>query len=76
MAVATPPEIRQARAFLRSKGVTTREIPPRKFANAAKELNRGFRELLRYIMQLRSGGQGQSVTRRENIRREAARKRT
>jgi len=69
--VATPPEIRKARAFLRSKGVTTKEIPPRKFANAAKELNRGFRELLRYIMALRSGGQGQSLQRRENIRRQA-----
>ena len=68
---ATPPEIRKARAFLRSKGVTTKEIPPRKFANAAKELNKGFRELLRYIMALRSGGQNRSLQRRENIRRQA-----
>jgi len=71
MAAATPPEVRKARAFLRSKGVSTKEIPPRKFANAAKELNRGFRELLRYIMQLRGGGQSQSQERRENIRRQA-----
>ena len=68
---ATPPEIRKARAFLRSKGITTKEIPPRKFANAAKELNRGFRELLRYIMALRGGGQNLSLQRRENIRRQA-----
>lgn len=71
MAAATPPEVRKARAFLRSRNITTKEIPPRKFANAAKELNKGFRELLRYLMQLRSGGQGQSTQRRENIRREA-----
>lgn len=71
MVKATPPEVRKARAFLRSKNITTQEIPPRKFANSAKELNKGFRELLRYIMQLRGGGQGQSQERRKNIRREA-----
>lgn len=71
MATATPPEVRKARAFLRSHGINSNEIPPRKFANSAKELNRGFRELLRYIMQLRGGGQGQSQERRSNIRREA-----
>ena len=70
MVRATPPEVRKARAFLRSKDVTTKEIPPRKFANAAKELNKGFRELLRHIMVLRSGGQGQSMARRQHIRRE------
>lgn len=71
MAAATPPEVRAARAFLRGKSVGTKEIPPRKFANSAKELNKGFRELLRYIMQLRSGGQGQSQQRRNSIRRES-----
>lgn len=50
MAVATPPEVRKARSFLRSKGITTQEIPPRKFASAAKELNRGFRDTLRFII--------------------------
>jgi len=70
MAQATPPEVRKARAFLRSKNITTQEIPPRKFASSAKELNRGFRELLRHIMHLRSGGQGQSQQRRDAIRRE------
>jgi hypothetical protein len=71
MALATPPEVRKARAFLRSKNISSKEIPPRKFANSAKELNKGFRELLRYIMQLRGGGQGLSQERRSNIRREA-----
>ena len=67
MAAATPPEVRKARAFLRSKGISTQEIPPRKFANSAKELDKGVRELLRYIMKLRGGGQGQAVERRENV---------
>ena len=58
MAVATPPEVRQARAFLRSKGITTQEIPPRKFASAAKELNRGFRETLRFIITTQEGRNG------------------
>lgn len=67
MSPATPPEVRKARAFLRSKGINTKEIPPRKFANAAKELNRGFRELLKFIMHLMSGGQGQSRKRQQTI---------
>lgn len=71
MAAATPPEVRKARAFLRSKGVTSKEVPPRKLANAAKELNKGFRETIKLIMNLRSGGQGQSRQRRSNIQREA-----
>jgi len=71
MAVATPPEVRKARAFLRGKGINTREIPPRKFASAAKEMDRGFRELLKFIMQLMSGGQGQSRKRRNVINKEA-----
>lgn len=70
MAVS-PAEVRAARAFLRQRGITTKEIPPRKFANAAKELGKGFREVLRYLMALRSGGQNQALQRRENIRREA-----
>lgn len=66
-------EVRAARAFLRQRGVSTKEIPPRKFANSAKELGKGFRELLSYLRQLQSGGQNQSAQRRENIRREAER---
>lgn len=67
----SPAEVRAARAFLRQRGVSTKEIPPRKFANAAKELGKGFRELLSYLRRLRSGGQNQSAQRRENIAREA-----
>jgi len=71
MAAATPPEVRKARAFLRSNGVNSKQVPPRKLANSAMELNKGFREVLRLIMHLRSGGQGQSSERRNVIRRES-----
>ena len=64
MAVATPPEVRQARAFLRSKGITTQEIPPRKFASAAKELNRGFRETLRFIINTQEERNGNTRNRK------------
>lgn len=67
----SPAEVRAARAFLRQRGITTKEIPPRKFAASAKELSKGFRELLRYLMALRSGGQNSSLERREVIRRAA-----
>jgi len=68
---AVPKEVRAARSFLRGKNITTKEIPPRKFASAAKELNKGFRSLLQHIMLLRSGGQGQSAERRRSIQKEA-----
>lgn len=71
MAAVSPKEVRAARSFLRSRSISTREIPPRKFAAAAKELDKGFRELLAYIRRLKSGGQGQAAERRENIKRAA-----
>jgi hypothetical protein len=72
MAAALPKEVRAARGFLRGHGISTKEIPPRKLANAAKELNKGFKEVLRLLMRLRSGGQNQAQERRENIRKAAA----
>lgn len=68
---ATPKEIRAARAFLIRHGIQPGEIPPRKFANSAKELNMGFRKLLRLISRLYSGGQGQQQFRLEVIAAEA-----
>lgn len=70
---AKPAEVRAARAFLRQRDISTKEIPPKKFANSAKELNKGFRELLRTVSRMQSGGQNQSRERRENIA-EAVRK--
>lgn len=62
-------ELRQARAFLRGKAKAgSRDIPPRRFAAAAKELGVGFRELLSLIARLQSGGQGVSQQRQELLR--------
>ena len=62
-------ELRQARAFLRGKAKAgSRDIPPRRFAAAAKELGVGFRELLSLIARLQSGGQGASQQRQELLR--------
>ena len=67
MAVASPKEVRAARAFLRNQGARSSDIPPRKFANSARELNMGFRDLLRLIARLYSGGQGQQQFRMSAI---------
>jgi hypothetical protein len=65
--VASPKEVRAARAFLRNQGALSSDIPPRKFANSAKELNMGFRKLLRLIARLYSGGQNQQQFRMSAI---------
>lgn len=65
---ASAAEARKARAFLFSHSKTGFGIPPRKFASAAKELNVGFRELLRFIGQLYSGNQNLGVFRIEALR--------
>ena len=69
---ASPKEVRRARAFLFGKGARAGDIPPRKFANAAKELNIGFQQLLQFIARLYAGGQGQQQFRLEVIAREAS----
>lgn len=65
---ASPAEARKARAFLYSHHKHGFHIKPKKFASAAKELNTGFRELLRFIGQLSTGGQNESVFRVEALR--------
>lgn len=69
---ASPKEVRAARAFLYSKGARAGEIPPRRFANAAKELNIGFQQLLAFIARMYAGGQNQSQFRVEAIMREVS----
>lgn len=69
---ASPAEVRRARAFLFSRGAIARDIPPRKFANAAQELNLEFRQLLMFIARLYDAGQGQQQFRLDVIAREAA----
>ena len=40
-------EIRAAKSFLKRRGIETEEISPKKFAKAAKELDKSFTETLR-----------------------------
>lgn len=63
--------VREARAFLFRRGAIARDIPPRKFAAAADELNLSFIQLLSFISRLYSGGQNQKMFRLEAIAREA-----
>jgi hypothetical protein len=50
-------EIRAAKKFLEKKGLTTDEISPKKFATAAKKLDKGFKETLQILATELSGGQ-------------------
>jgi hypothetical protein len=69
---ALPKEVRAARAFLQKKGVRSHEVPPRRFADAAKELDIGFTDLLSFISRLYSGGQNQQQFRMDVIAKEAS----
>ena len=50
-------EIRAAKSFLERRGIKTNEVSPRKFAMAAKELDKGFQETLQVLAKELSGGQ-------------------
>ena len=50
-------EIIAAKKFLEKKGFTTDEISPKKFATAAKKLDKGFKETLQILATELSGGQ-------------------
>ena len=50
-------EIRAAKSFLEKKGLTSDEISPKKFATAAKKLDKGFQETLQILARELSGGQ-------------------
>jgi tRNA isopentenyl-2-thiomethyl-A-37 hydroxylase MiaE len=67
----TPEEVRKARAFLRRRGIGTHQIPPRRFAAAAKEQNKTFTELLRFIGRLLDGAQNEAAQRREKVSKAA-----
>lgn len=65
---ATPPEIRASRAFLRRKlKAGSADVPPKHFANAAKELGMGFSDLTTVLARLYSGGQNQSFYREQAL---------
>lgn len=69
MTTASRNEIRAARAWLQKRGIGTATVSPRRFANSAKELDKGFSELLSLIARLELGGQGQQRERQELIRK-------
>tara|TARA_R110000772_G_scaffold28557_1_gene71952 strand:+ start:291 stop:482 length:192 start_codon:yes stop_codon:yes gene_type:complete len=50
-------EIRAAKTFLNKKGLSTEELSPKKFATAAKKLDKGFQETLQILANELSGGQ-------------------
>ncbi len=49
-------EIRAAKSFLKRRGLDTDDVSPKKFAQAAKELDKGFVETLRILARELSGG--------------------
>ena len=50
-------EIRAAKSFLERRGLTSNDISPKKFAKAAKELDKGFQETLQLLARELSAGQ-------------------
>lgn len=61
-----PREVRKARQFLRKKAKAgTKDIPPRRFAAAAREMKLGYGELLSLIARIQSQGQNAGFYRRE-----------
>jgi len=50
-------EIRAAKSFLERRGITSDDVSPKKFAKAAKELDKSFKETLQILARELSGGQ-------------------
>ena len=50
-------EIRAAKTFLNKKGLSTEEVSPKKFAQAAKKLDKSFKETLEILARELSGWQ-------------------
>jgi|TARA_R110000824_G_scaffold82488_4_gene206768 hypothetical protein len=53
----TAAEVRAAKSWLGRRDITPKEISPRKFAKAAKMLDKGFKETLSVIASEQTGGQ-------------------
>jgi len=50
-------EIRAAKSFLERRNIDSDEVSPKKFAKAAKELDKSFSETLKILARELSGGQ-------------------
>lgn len=53
----TAAEIRAAKKWLERRKIKSNEISPRKFAKAAKLLDKGFKETLKVLATEQTGGQ-------------------
>tara|TARA_R110000824_G_scaffold2970_2_gene13552 strand:- start:4564 stop:4749 length:186 start_codon:yes stop_codon:yes gene_type:complete len=53
----TAAEIRAAKKWLERRKIKSNEISPRKFAKAAKALDKGFKETLKVLASEQTGGQ-------------------
>jgi hypothetical protein len=49
-------EVRAAKSFLKKRGIDSDDISPRKFARAAKALDKGFQETLNILARELSAG--------------------
>ena len=56
--MSTPHDVVSARMFLLKNKIPLDQVPPERFAAAARELDIGFSLLLRYIGRLLNSGQG------------------
>jgi hypothetical protein len=65
---ASTAEVKKARSFLYAHHKHGFRIPPKKFANSARELGVSFRELMRFLSILMARGQGGASFRMENLR--------
>tara|TARA_R100001126_G_C4858771_1_gene166145 strand:- start:1036 stop:1287 length:252 start_codon:yes stop_codon:yes gene_type:complete len=50
-------EIRAAKSFLKRRNIDSDEVSPKKFAKAAKELDKSFSETLKILARELTGGQ-------------------
>ena len=50
-------EIRAAKSFLKRRNKDTDEVSPKKFAQAAKKLDKSFNDVLKILARELSGGQ-------------------
>ena len=56
-ASTTAAEIRAAKSYLNRRGLSSRDISPRKFATTSKRLGIGFSQTLKMLARQLSGGQ-------------------
>jgi hypothetical protein len=54
----TASDVRSARSYLQTAGIGTGQVSPRHFATAAKETGKGYRQTLKFLNLLLSGGSG------------------